>query len=173
MLGPLAIGVVMVKRIHFEKLRPILLGAANVKCPDFIAQPEIVLPDRADRYEPGVLNTGPLFGMGAGLDLLLEVGIDQVAGRLLELKQRLLDGLAPLGFESVAPVTGPHASGLLTLRHPTRNPEPIYAALKAAQVVPSLRRDRAGRPYLRFSPHFYNTESEMDRVIELIRALPA
>jgi cysteine desulfurase/selenocysteine lyase len=173
MLGPLAIGVVMIKRAHFEKLRPILLGAANVKCPDFIAQAEIVLPDRADRYEPGVLNTGPLFGMGAGLDLLLEVGVDRVAARLLELKQRLLDGLAPLGFEAVAPVAGPHASGLLTLRHATREPGPIYAALKAANVVPSLRRDRAGRPYLRFSPHFYNTESEMDRVIELIHSLPA
>jgi cysteine desulfurase/selenocysteine lyase len=173
MLGPLAIGVVMVKRRHFDKLRPILLGAANVKCPDFIAQAEIVLPDRADRYEPGVLNTGPLFGMAAGIDLLLEVGIDRIAARLLDLKQRLANGLAPLGFEAIAPVAGPHASGLLTLRHPTRDPGPIYAALKQANVVPSLRRDRAGRSYLRFSPHFYNSETEIDRVIELIRGLPA
>jgi cysteine desulfurase/selenocysteine lyase len=173
MLGPLAIGVVMVKRRHFEMLRPILLGAANVKCPDFIAQAEIVLPDRAERYEPGVLNTGPLLGMAAGIDLLLEVGIDRIATRLIELKQRLVDGLTPLGFEPIAPVAGPHASGLLTLRHPNREPGPIYTALKKANVVPSLRRDRAGRSYLRFSPHFYNTESEIDRVIELISGLPA
>ncbi len=173
MLGPLAIGVVMVKRTHFEKLRPVLLGAANVKCPDFIAQAEIEFPDRADRYEPGVLNTGPLFGMDAGIGLLLEVGIERVGARVIELKQRLLDGLAPLGFEAISPVAGPHASGLLTLRHATRDPGPIYAALKAANVVPSLRRDRAGRSYLRFSPHFYNTEDEMDRVIDLVRALPA
>jgi cysteine desulfurase / selenocysteine lyase len=172
MLGPLAIGVVMIKRIHFKKLRPILLGAANVKCPDFIAQAEIVLPDRADRYEPGVLNTGPLFGMSAGLELLLEVGIDRVAARLIALKEHLMAGLGPLGFEAIAPVAGPHASGLLTLRHENRDPAPIFAALKAAHVVPSLRRDRAGRFFLRFSPHFYNTESEMDRVIELIGSLP-
>ena len=172
MLGPLAIGVVMVKREHFEKLRPILLGAANVKCPDFIAQSDIVLPERADRYEPGVLNTGPLFGMAAAIDLLLEVGIDAIATRIISLKRHLMNGLGPLGFESIAPVEGPHASGLLTLYHQTRAPAPIYDALKAADVVPSLRRDRAGRAYLRFSPHFYNTEAEMDRVIDLIRALP-
>jgi selenocysteine lyase/cysteine desulfurase len=111
--------------------------------------------------------------MAAGVDLLLEVGVDRIATRLIELKQRLVDGLAPLGFEAIAPVAGPHASGLLTLRHPNREPGPIYAALKAANVVSSLRRDRAGRSYLRFSPHFYNTESEIDRVIELIRGLHA
>ena len=38
-----------------------------------------------------------------------------------------------------------------------------------ADVVPSLRRDRSGQAYLRFSPHFYNTESEIDRVIDLVR----
>lgn len=169
LLGPLAIGVVMVKRAHFETLRPILLGAANVKCPDYIAQPEIVLRDSAKRYEPGVLNIGPLFGMGAGLELLLEVGIDRISVRILALKQRLVDGLAPLGFEAVSPVTGPHASGLLTLRHPSLDPGRIYVALKQADVVPSLRRDRSGQAYLRFSPHFYNTESEIERVIDLVR----
>lgn len=170
LLGPLAIGIVMVKRAHFEKLRPILLGAANVKCPDFIAQPEIVFRDSAERYEPGVLNISPLFGMGAGLELLLEVGIDRIGERIFTLKDRLMNGLAPLGFEAIAPVTGPHASGLLTLRHASLDPSRIYAALKKASVVASLRRDRAGQAYLRFSPHFYNTESEIDRVIDLVRS---
>ena len=172
MLGPLAIGIVMVKRTHFERVRPILLGAANVLCPDFIAQPEIVLRDSAERYEPGVLNTGPLFGMRAALELLLEVGIDTIAARILALKQRLLHGLAPLGFEAIAPVTGPHASGLLTLRHPSRDLPSLYAALKQANIVPSMRRDRAGHGYLRFSPHFYHTEDEIDRVIERIQSTP-
>lgn len=173
MLGPLAIGIVMVKRAHFEKLRPILLGAANVKCPDFIAQREIVLHDSAERYEPGVLNTGPLFGMQASLELLLEVGVERSAARILALKQRIMDGLSPLGFEAIAPVTGPHASGLLTLRHATRDLGALSYALKQANVVPSVRRDRAGRKYLRFSPHFYNTEGEIDRVIGLVASTPA
>ena len=31
--------------------------------------------------------------------------------------------------------------------------------------------DRSGRPLMRFSPHFYNTEAEMDRLADLIAAL--
>ena len=46
----------------------------------------------------------------------------------------------------------------------------LFAALEKAGVVASLRHDREGRDYLRFSPHFYNTESELDRVAEALRS---
>jgi len=32
-------------------------------------------------------------------------------------------------------------------------------------VIASYRQDRAGTQAIRFSPHFYNTEEEFDRVI--------
>ncbi len=168
MLGPLAIGIVLVKRAHFEGLHPVLLGAANVKCPDFIAQSTIELPARAERYEPGVLNLGPMLGMRAGIELLLEGGVERIGARILGLKRRLMDGLAPLGFEAIAPVEGPNAAGMLTLRHPSADPAPLYKACKAAQIVPSLRKDRAGTAYLRFAPHFYNTEAEMEKVVQVV-----
>ena len=44
MLGPLSAGIVYIKKTHFARLRPILLGAANVRSPDFVAQEEIVFP---------------------------------------------------------------------------------------------------------------------------------
>jgi len=31
-----------------------------------------------------------------------------------------------------------------------------------------LRSDRAGRKYLRLSPHFYNTDAELGRVLEMV-----
>ena len=70
MLGPLAIGIVFVRREHFEMLRPTLLGAWNVRSPNFIAQPEIAFQDTAQRYEPGVLNVAGIYGMRAALDLI-------------------------------------------------------------------------------------------------------
>lgn len=170
MLGPLAIGIVMIKRAHFERLRPILLGAANVRCPEFIAQSELVFPDRAERYEPGVLNVAPMFGMRAGLELLREQGVPQIGERILHLKRELMAGLGPLGFEPISPVDGPQAAGMLTLRHPSADPSAVYKACKAANIIPSLRSDRAGNKYLRFSPHFYNTEAEMARVVEVVGA---
>ena len=53
---------------------------------------------------------------------------------------------------------------------PTADLAALHRALGAAKIVCSLREDRAGKSYLRFSPHFYNTEAEMDRVIATLRA---
>jgi selenocysteine lyase/cysteine desulfurase len=37
-----------------------------------------------------------------------------------------------------------------------------------AGVVTSLRADRKGQNHLRLSPHFYNTDAELQRMLELL-----
>ncbi len=170
MLGPLAIGIVYVRRAHFERLRPTLLGAWNVVAPNFNAQDDIVFVPGAQRYEPGVLNIAGILGMKAALDFFLTTGMDVVAARLLELKAHLVHRLEALDFTILGPREGANASSITTFRHPTASSTALFAALEKAHIVASLRHDRAGRDYLRFSPHFYNTEAEIDRAVEVLRA---
>lgn len=169
MLGPLAIGIVYVRRERFEMLRPTLLGAWNVISPNFITQEEIRFHPTAQRYEPGVLNVGGIYGMCAALRLLLDLGMDRVATRLLELKAHLVPLLEAEGFHILGPKAGPRASSTTTFSHPKASSAAIFAALEKAGIVASLRYDSAGREYLRFSPHCYNTEEEIDRVLAVIR----
>jgi selenocysteine lyase/cysteine desulfurase len=169
LLGPMAMGIVYVAERHFETVRPTLLGAWNVQSPKFLAQDTVEFVPTAQRYEPGVLNTSGVYGMKAALELLLEQGVDRIAVRLLELKSVLLGQLLPLGFEVLGPVSGPNASGITTVWHPRRPASALFQALEAANVVASLRHDRSGREYLRFSPHFYNTEAELLRVAQVLR----
>lgn len=175
MLGPMAAGIVYVREEVKERLRPTLLGSWNVRSPNFIAQSEIAFESGGRRYEPGVLNIVGILGMKAGLELLLEKGIPAVSAQLLKLKEKLVTGLEPLGFRFLGPNQGPNASGITTaLRDPGHGPsvEKIYEHLTAQRISPSLRFDRAGQAHLRFSPHFYNTETEIDRVIEAIAKTP-
>jgi selenocysteine lyase/cysteine desulfurase len=168
MLGPMAIGIVFVRREHFELLRPTLLGAWNVRSPNFITQAEVVFQPTAQRYEPGVLNVAGIYGMRAALDLLAAAGIERVHARILELKQAVTGPLLADGFEFLGPVDGPAASGITTFSHPARDAAALFAALERGGVVASLRFDRAGRQYIRLSPHFYNTLDEMSRVVEIL-----
>ena len=169
MLGPLAIGIVFVRREHFELLRPTLLGAWNVESPNFITQEEIGFFDTARRYEPGVLNVAGIYGMKAGLEMLAAVGVEKIAERILALKKHLVDALLPSGFEITGPKEGPNASGITTFYHPGADMAALYRKLEENRVVASLRFDRAGRSYIRLSPHFYNTIEELDTVIALLR----
>ena len=169
MLGPLSIGIVYVKKRHHDLLRPTLLGAWNVVSPDFVTQREIAFVAGAQRYEPGVLNIAGMYGMKASLELLLSFGMEAIAARLLELKAHLVSRLEPLGFQILGPHAGLCASSTTTFHHESATSARLFAALETGGVVASLRRDAAGREYLRLSPHFYNTEDEIERAVEILR----
>ena len=171
LLGPLAAGVLYVRREHFARLRPILFGT-NARAPDFVCLEggRIELPDDARRYESGVLNCGPLAGMRAAMDLLLAVGPERVAARIAGHVARLAGSLGELGFAFLGPTSGANASGILTAVHP-RVPDgrELVKTLAAERISASPRRDRAGRWHVRFSPHFYNTAAELDHAVAAVR----
>lgn len=170
LLGPMAIGVVYVRKELFDLCRPTLLGAWNIEAPDFVAQNEIQFVEGAQRYEPGVLNFPGVAGMNAAINLLLEIGIEKVAERILSIRSRLIFGLIELGFAPLGVInSAAHFSGIITVSHPTRNIASLFRRLAENQVICSHRQDRQGKQYLRFSPHFYNTEDEVDRVLEVLK----
>jgi len=170
LLGPLAIGVVYVRKELFDICRPTLLGAWNIKAPNFIAENQIEFVEGAQRYEPGVLNLPGVAGMKAAIDFLLEIGIDKIAQRILSIRSRLISGLTELGFAVLGESNSPmHQSGIITAAHPTRDISSEHKRLLENGIVCSPRQDRQGNQYLRFSPHFYNTEDEIDRVLEVLK----
>ncbi len=168
MLGPLAIGIVYVRKECFDVCRPTLLGSWNIKAPGYVAREEIEFQPTAQRYEPGAMNLMGIFGMKAGIDLLLGIGINRVSERILLISARLVEGLHRLGFSILGPSGGPNASGIVTVSRPGTSMQGIFDRLTSEHVVCSPRQDRQGRDYIRFSPHFYNTESEVDRVLEVL-----
>lgn len=169
MLGPMSAGIFYVREELQDRLRPSLLGSWNVRSPNFIAQEEIAFERGGRRYEPGALNISGILGMKAGIDLIQEVGIPAISAQLLKLKARLHAGLQPLGFTFLGPdPRSLNASCITTIQHPQRSLADISAHLTAHNITTSLRHNRAGQPLLRFSPHFYNTEAEMDRVAQVI-----
>ena len=168
MLGPVAIGIVYVKKKHFDLCRPTLLGAWNVMSPNFQAQDEVRFVPTAQRYEPGVLNIPGIYGMKAAIEMFLRFGTPQIAQRILGLTAHLAAGLRARGYEIHSPTEGASASGITTFRDEKRSMSELHAKLDQAGIVSSLRHDREGREYLRFSPHFYNTGAELDAVLSLL-----
>lgn len=176
MLGPMSAGIVYVREEVKEQLRPALLGSWNVRSPNFIAQEKIEFESGGRRYEPGVLNVAGILGMKAGMELILEKGLPAISAQLLSLKERLVAGLTAQGFSFYGPVSGPNVSGITTAWREGEGRaslSDIFDHLGARRIHPSLRYNRAGKAFLRFSPHFYNTLDEMDRVLEAVATTPA
>lgn len=169
LLGPLAAGIVYVARERFETCRPTLLGSWNVKSPDFQAQQVIEFEEGGRRYEPGVLNIAGIYGMRASINLIRQQGLESVSSLILENRDRLEEGLSTLGFEFLSPRNSqPLRSGIVTARFPGKDPSLLFTALEKAHISASCRKTRDHGTWLRFSPHYYNTAAEIDRVLDVL-----
>lgn len=168
MLGPSGTGILFVKKSRHELLRPTTIGGWNVQSPNFIAQREIRYAPGGQKFEPGAYTHNAIAGLGAAVELLLEAGPAEVEEQIRALTQLLRDQIAPAGFEFLSPSDEKDRSGIVTFRHPRISSEQFAEALAKNDIVASLRFDRAGRGWLRVSPHFYNTFSEMEQIAEVL-----
>jgi selenocysteine lyase/cysteine desulfurase len=69
-------------------------------------------------------------------------------------------------LQADAPVE--NGSGIVSFHRPGADLTALHQKLTDAGVVTSLRADRTGQKYIRLSPHFYNTDAELERVLELV-----
>ncbi|MEJ0091102.1 MAG: aminotransferase class V-fold PLP-dependent enzyme [Limisphaerales bacterium] len=169
LLGPCGAGILYVRRELHEKLNPPIYGWHNVKNPNFVAQEKIVFQSGARKFEAGTHNLVGLVGLIASMGLALEIGVENIAAELLRKRALLVPALQAKGFTVLNAEAKPeNSSGIVTFFQPGKNHAPLNQKLADAGVVASLRTDRKGQNYIRFSPHFYNTDAELQRALDLL-----
>lgn len=165
MVGPEGNGVLYVRRNWLEAIEPREFGWTNpVSYADYSSR-DMTLRDTAARYECGTLNTIGCFGQRAALELLLEIGIDNISAAVTALATRLETGVREKGYEVMVERTNSTGSGIVTFRHPT---------IDARQIVSDLKRHRISaaprQGWVRLSPHFYISPMDIDEVLRLLPA---
>jgi len=121
-----------------------------------------LLPD-ARRFEAGSLNTNGIYGLRASLEFLLETGIEIIAGYVVSLATRFADRLEGIGWRVASP--RPIRSAIVGAIPPGVEPSLLrwHRLLEENGVVCAPREGM-----LRFSPHLFNEDAEVDKVIELL-----
>jgi selenocysteine lyase/cysteine desulfurase len=169
LLGPCGAGLLYVRRELQEKLNPPVYGWHNVRCPNFVAQEEIVYRSGSKKFEAGTQNLLGLVGLIAAMELILEIGVDNIAIELLRKRAWLSQALQAKGYTVLHAESAPeNSSGIVTFFKSGEDLNALYEKLLAANVVTSLRTDRFGQRHVRLSPHFYNSDAELRRVTELL-----
>lgn len=167
MLGPCASGILYVKHEAQDRLKPVVQGWHNLNCPDFIAQETLDYKPDSRRYEAGTANLLGIVGHHASLQMLDALGLDNIAADLLAKRRRLVPELLAKGFDVLhadAPET--NASGIVTFSKPGQDMASLAEQLGQAGFKVSLRMMRDGSRLIRLSPHFYNTDAELDHLLK-------
>jgi len=117
-----------------------------------------VHPD-ARRYELGLPSLPGVLAARAGVDLLLDLGMEAVHARVQALATRCIDGLAEQGADIVTPVDTAARAGVIAVRHP--DPGAVFAECRRCGV------DIGAIGCIRVDPHAFNDESDVDRFLEV------
>jgi cysteine desulfurase/selenocysteine lyase len=167
LLGPAGISFCYCRLDLLERLQPVLVGAGSVRSRDDYFNYALDFPPTGRRFEETWISLLDVAAFSAAVELLQQLDQEAVEQRVLALNQRLAEGLSARGLQIVAPWprSPAESSSIVSFRHPTRPAEEVFRFLAANRVICSLRSD-----FVRLSPHYYNTEEEIDCVLKLLES---
>jgi len=164
LLGPTGAGFLYVRQDLIQEFEPPLLGWASVKPEvfetlDFWDIWKLKLAETACRFEVGTPSFCSLVGAAAALKLLLDAKISNIEKRVLALTSRLIEAVKDRGCRLQTPEEPPECrSGVVNFL--IDKPRERVERLEKKGIIVSARAHG-----IRVSPHFYNTEEEIDRLI--------
>ncbi|HJX22405.1 MAG TPA: aminotransferase class V-fold PLP-dependent enzyme, partial [Steroidobacteraceae bacterium] len=164
LLGPMGAGFAYVGPRMLDRLNPVTIGPESVVHNREYVDYDLTFKPDARRFEEAAPNYSGILGMGAAVNLLLRCGPAGVEAAVLRLADRLRDELPSRGYELLVKPSAPsERSGIVSFRHPRMVPTELHTRLRDAGVVISQRGD-----FLRASPHYYNSDEDLDRLLEAL-----
>lgn len=125
------------------------------------------LRDDAFRFLNGTPHIPALYAAEPGIDIINQVGVERIRQRSLELTRHLMNRAREHGWRVHTPEDDDERGGTVTLDVP-HGPEVLQELLSRDILVDY--RPQAG---IRASPHFYNTEQEIDHLAGEIASILA
>ncbi len=163
MLGPEGLGVFWCRPALRDQLRLQQYGWHMVEHAGDYSRLDWSVASTARRFECGSPNMLGIFGLEASLSLLQDSeGMASVERRVLENAGWLMDAITQEpGLALLSDPDPARRSGIVTFHAPGKDGTALYRALMQEGVVCA---GRGGG--VRFSPHFHNTEEQLQRAVE-------
>lgn len=160
--GPEGSGLLYVRRSARERILPSRPSWLSVRHPTNFLAYDLAPHPSARRYEDGTPNTAGIFGLRAALDLILEIGIDAIAERVLRLARQAREAAKARGLPPAFDGPDEECSGITSLR--MEDAWTLAQALERRGVIVAARGG-----FLRVAAHHFNTEEDLNRLFEAIQ----
>ena len=164
--GPNGTGVLYCRSDRLHLLQQAHLGPGSNQTWDRTGG--VVLTNKTDRFEYGTRSFGVAATIGDAVKAFLAIGPDAIEARLRFLSAHVRDHIADRGWHLTSPPEWDRGSALVSFNIPDVDGRELTRELQAS--VGTWLSSNTGDG-IRFSPHYYNTEDEIDRAFENIERL--
>jgi selenocysteine lyase/cysteine desulfurase len=162
LLGAAGVGFLYVARRHLDCMPPIvgIMGVTNFARP--FSQPVQYQPKAgAERFQVGVWNLVGLAATRPGLEMLLDVGMNEVEAYVLSLSGHCIEGLLQRGMQVLTPVQAEHRAGIVSIE---REDSAGVDEFLYNQGIDAEHHEQI----LRVDPHIFNNHDDIDRFLSAL-----
>ncbi len=170
--GPTGIGVLYGKEELLQNMEPVNLGGGMNESFDNIN--EVYLKDLPTRLEAGTPNIAGAIGLGAAIDYLTNLGMDNIYAHERELRNYLVNKLVNLkhidiiNLESDTGIVAFNVDGIFS-QDVAVYLDKYNICVRAGNHCAKVLKDAIGvKNTCRISLYLYNTKEEIDRLVELL-----
>jgi selenocysteine lyase/cysteine desulfurase len=165
LLGMQGLGYFYLTEELQSKIKTKIVGWTSVVNSWDILNYDLTLLETADRFQSGTFNDIGMAAIDASLDIFFQYGMDNVERNILNNTKYFMQKLNGAGINTLLNNVGiKNLAGIVTIK--IENAKRVFLLLESRNMKCSLREG-----YVRFSPHFYNTKEEIDKVVENIVSL--
>lgn len=165
LMSPMGISFLYLSEELAANLTPFKTGWLSVEEPWEMSVHDKPWLPVSQHLETGTYNTMGIVGLNASLKHLLQVGIDNIQNEILNLSGFLLTNLSQKNNVTIlTPESSDEHAGIVTFKlEDEKTAEKIVEELKSKNIRISARKG-----YIRISPHYYNSEEELQQVLDAI-----
>ena len=161
-------GVFYCNKKSSELLEPLSVGGESA---DANKDGKLEYKEMPERFQAGFRNYVGLAGMESSITYLQNLGLDNIRKHIIKLSNLFIDEIGKMPESRIyVPQDESVRTSIVSFDIGKNNPETIVSELAKKGII-IAKREIMDKPILRISPHVFNTEDEILKVIEELKKL--
>ena len=166
--GPMGTGIFYCKKESSKLLEPSSIGGESAMVYD---ETNLVYKDIPDKFQTGFRNYVGFVGLEASINYMLQFGLNNIRSKIMKLSNQMREELSKIsGITLFGPEEQSKRTGIVSFSIDGQEPQKIVELLEKKKIVIAVR-EIVDKKILRASPHFFNSEEEIQKVVDEIRKL--
>jgi cysteine desulfurase/selenocysteine lyase len=166
--GPMGTGIFYCNKESSNLLKPVTIGGESAMLYD---KTKLAYKDIPDKFQTGFRNYVGFVGLEESINYLLQFGLTNIRKKIINLSNLMRDELAKIsGITLYGPEEPSKRTSIVSFSIDGQIPQRVIEHLEAKKIILAVR-EILDKKILRASPHFFNTEEEILRVVEEIKKL--
>jgi cysteine desulfurase/selenocysteine lyase len=166
--GPMGTGVFYCNEKSSELLEPLSVGGESA---DANKDGKLEYKEMPEKFQAGFRNYVGLAGMESSITYLQNLGLENIRKHIIKLSNLFIDEIGKIPESRIyVPEDESVRTSIVSFDIGENNPEMVVSELAKKGII-IAKREIMDKPILRISPHVFNTEDEILRVIEELKKL--